>query len=129
MLSTLVNQMDAAEARAEATKPPCILTLQSDFAALMEVLQSETQCAQHPLTHHLYVVCASWGARRVAIPDMVRKAFNTENRSKSHALIRDTLAAFIYSEHPQNVRGRVFVLCGGRACVRACRFRVEGTAL
>jgi hypothetical protein len=61
---------------------------------------------------------------------VVRKGFfNTEKRGKSHALIQDTLTAFIYSEHLQNVRGRVWVLCGGRACVRACHFRGDGGAL
>ena len=107
-LRPIFDMMLAAKARADATTRPCVVTVQHDFSAAMQVEQKETQCAQHALTHHLYVVCASWNARRVTIPNQVREGMKKKkNRDKTHALIRDTLAAFVYSEHPQNVRHRI----------------------
>jgi hypothetical protein len=88
----------------------------------MEITQKETLCAQHALTHHLYVASVSWNPRRVPIPNSVRQARTKKNRAITHALIRDTLLAFFYSEHDQNVSAKERV--GWCLCVYMQRWRV-----
>jgi hypothetical protein len=81
-----------------------MVAIKHDFAAAMEIKQKETLCAQHALTHHLYVASVSWNPRPVPIPNSVRQARTNKepsdrrarikNRAITHALIRDTLLAF-----------------------------------
>ena len=114
--------MDGAKARADATRVRPMVTIKHDFAAAMEITQKETLCAQHALTHHLYVASVSWNPRRVPIPNSVRQARTKKNRAITHALIRDTLLAFLYSEHDQNVSAKERV--GWCLCVYMQRWRV-----
>ena len=87
--------MDGAKARADATRVRPMVTIKHDFAAAMEITQKETLCAQHALTHHLYVASVSWNPRRVPIPNSVRLARTKKNRAITRPHSRHPLGLFL----------------------------------
>jgi hypothetical protein len=107
--------MDGAKARADATRVRPMVTIKHDFAAAMEITQKETLCAQHALTHHLYVASVSWNPRRVPIPNSVRQA-----RTKRTVRSRLSLATPSWPFFTPSTIKRECVRGWAGACVCVC---------